>query len=309
MNPTKKIISIDVGIKNLAFCLFSVNEQMHNQILLWDVVNLSQKTEIKCCDTGCNSPVKFSKNDIYYCLKHAKKNSTYKIAKADLKMTTIKKCKVKDLGILAAKYNIVIPFKETKVGILSLFQKYLDAFYFDNVDSVNASKLDLVTIGKNMMCQLDIILKDHLTTIDLVIIENQISPIANRMKTVQGMISQYFIMRNQNIQIEFISSANKLKGQEIVKVADSDDEKYPEVEDKDKEDKEDKEVKEVKEVKVKHSYSDRKKMGIKYCLDLINESNNNKSWNSFFINHKKQDDLADSFLQGIWYINNKINKT
>jgi hypothetical protein len=294
---TKKIISIDVGIKNLAFCLFSVNEQTHNQILLWDVLNLSQKTEIKCCDTGCNSPVKFSKNGEYYCLKHAKKHSTYKIAKADLKMTTIKKCKVKDLGILAAKYNIVIPLKETKVGILSLFQKYLDASYFDNVESVNASKLDLVTIGKNMMCKLDDILKDHLITIDLVIIENQISPIANRMKTIQGMISQYFIMRNQNIQIEFVSSANKLKGQHV---ADSDDEKYPEVEVKDKV--------EVKESKTKSTYSDRKKMGIKYCLDLINESNINISWHPFFINHKKQDDLADSFLQGIWYINNKINK-
>jgi hypothetical protein len=290
MNPTKKIISIDVGIKNLAFCLFSINDQNTNtntKILLWDVLNLSQKTEIKCCDQGCNSPVKFSKNNIYYCLKHAKKNSTYKIAKADLKMTTIKKCKVKDLGILAAKYNIVIPLKETKVGILSLFQKYLDASYFDNVESVNASKLDLVTIGKNMMCQLDEILKDHLTTIDLVIIENQISPIANRMKTVQGMISQYFIMRNQDIQIEFVSSANKLKGQEIVNVADSDDEK---------------EMGE-NQVKVKHSYSDRKKMGIKYCLDLINGTDHV----NFFKNHKKQDDLADSFLQGIWYINNKIN--
>ena len=31
--------------------------------------------------------------------------------------------------------------------------------------------------------------------IDTVIIENQISPIANRMKTLQGMIAQYFIMK------------------------------------------------------------------------------------------------------------------
>ena len=293
MNPTKKIISIDVGIKNLAFCLFSINEQTHNQILIWDVLNLSQKTEIKCCDQGCNSAVKFSKNGSYYCLKHAKKHGTYKIAKPDLKIATIKKCKVKDLGILAAKYNINIPLKETKVGILSLFQKYLDASYFDNVESVNASKLDLVTIGKNMMCQLDEILKDHLTTIDLVIIENQISPIANRMKTVQGMISQYFIMRNQNIQIEFVSSANKLKGQPV---ADSDDE-VEVIEMGEKESK----------AKVKPSYSDRKKMGIKYCLDLINKSNDDKLWHPFFINHKKQDDLADSFLQGIWYINNKLN--
>ena len=279
---TKKIISIDVGIKNLAFCLFDTHN-LQKDILLWNVVNLSQKTEIKCCDQGCNSPVKFSKNSEYYCLKHAKKHNTYKIAKPDLRLTTIKKCKIKDLHTLAAKYNIIIPLKETKVGILSLFQKYLDTFYFENVETINASKLDLVTIGKNMMLQLDEILKDHLSTIDLVIIENQISPIANRMKTVQGMISQYFIMRNQNIQIEFVSSANKLKGQEVV---DSDEEK---------------EEKDEPIVKVKHSYSDRKKMGIKYCLGLID-----KSWHPFFTNHKKQDDLADSYLQGIWYINNKI---
>ena len=207
-------------------------------------------------------------------------------------MPTIKKCKVKDLYALAAKYNIVVPLKETKVNILSLFQQYLDVNYFENIEVVNASKLDLVTIGKNMMLQLDEILKDHLSTIDLVIIENQISPIANRMKTVQGMISQYFIMRNQNIQIEFVSSANKLKGQ-VVEVVDSDDEKELEIKEK---------IKEEKLVKIKHSYSDRKKMGIKYCLELINET----LWQPFFKNHKKQDDLADSYLQGIWYINNKI---
>ena len=43
-----------------------------------------------------------------------------------------------------------------------------------------------------------------------VIIENQIRPIANRMKTVQGMLAQHFI----TIQIpfiDFVSSGNKLK--------------------------------------------------------------------------------------------------
>ena len=66
MYSLTKIISIDVGIKNLAFCLFNINEQSKDkQILLWDVVNLSQKSEIKCCHTECNSPVKFSKEKVY----------------------------------------------------------------------------------------------------------------------------------------------------------------------------------------------------------------------------------------------------
>ena len=46
--------------------------------------------------------------------------------------------------------------------------------------------------------------------IDTVIIENQISTLASRMKTLQGMITQYFIMKNIP-QIEFISASCKLK--------------------------------------------------------------------------------------------------
>ena len=107
-------------------------------------------------------------------------------------------------------------------------------------------------------------------TISNVIIENQISPIANRMKTIQGMIAQYFIMRNEDIQIDFISAGNKLKDCDI---------------------------------ELKSKYSDRKKLSIQVCLDNIDEE-----WNSFFKSHSKKDDLADSFLQGLWFINNKIIK-
>ena len=45
-----KILSIDVGIKNLAFCLLSKPSGSNQfQIAKWDTVNLSQPTEeIKC---------------------------------------------------------------------------------------------------------------------------------------------------------------------------------------------------------------------------------------------------------------------
>ena len=45
--------------------------------------------------------------------------------------------------------------------------------------------------------------------IDVVLIENQIGKIAIRMKSLQGMIAQYFIQKNIPT-IEFISSKNKL---------------------------------------------------------------------------------------------------
>ena len=108
-------------------------------------------------------------------------------------------------------------------------------------------------------------LKDE--DIDCIIIENQIAPIANRMKTIQGMIAQYFIMNNIKT-IEFISSSNKLK----------------------------------QWVKKKTSYNERKKIGINITLELINKNNQFKQWDNVFVKHKKKDDLADCYLQGIWYL-------
>ena len=73
---------------------------------------------------------------------------------------------------------------------------------------VNANDVDLICIGKsikNLFNQLP-----DIETITHVLIENQISPIANRMKTIQGMIAQFFIM-NDIKDIEFVSASNKLK--------------------------------------------------------------------------------------------------
>ena len=139
--------------------------------------------------------------------------------------------------------------------------------------TTNASKTDLITIGKNIKIKFNEIFQED--EIDIVIIENQISPIANRMKTIQGMIAQYFIMKKTSQQIEFVSAVNKLK-------TDS--------EDKDKEPKE------------KTKYSDRKKMGIQKCLELLNNDGSYVSWMDYFKTHAKKDDLADSFLQGLWYM-------
>ena len=88
---SKKILSIDVGIKNLAFCLLEINEE-NKTIIKWDVIDLTKtQTEnsynISCSclkiinklkkekieKEVCNNISKFTKNGIYYCLKHAKK--------------------------------------------------------------------------------------------------------------------------------------------------------------------------------------------------------------------------------------------
>ena len=128
--------------------------------------------------------------------------------------------------------------------------------------------------------------------IDMMIIENQISTLASRMKTLQGMITQYFIMKHIP-QIEFISASCKLKlftdttttttstdlGTEALCVDAS-------------------------------TYADRKKSGIIVCRSLGEISRKHNSgyakWMPVFENHKKKDDLADCFLQGLWRVHSAV---
>jgi len=273
-----KVLSIDVGIKNLAFCLFVKPEDGTNnyEIAKWDSINLTQKSESKCCEIekfkDCNKPAKFIKNGKCYCLKHSKKQP-FQVPTSDLKPAFINKQKISGLYELAEKYKVKYENPIKKAELAALINNYVFEKCFEPITETNASKIDLVTIGKNMKRKLDSILNEHLSTITHVIIENQISPIANRMKTVQGMISQYFIMRNEDITIEFVSASNKLKDQNAC---------------------------------LKTSYSERKKLGIQQCLESISNNNNYTSWETFFKNHIKKDDLADSFLQGKWFIETKI---
>jgi hypothetical protein len=272
-----KILSIDVGIKNLAFCLFEKPDGDNEyKIAKWDVVNIACESDAKCCEIekfkDCNKPAKFSKNGKCYCLKHCKKQP-FQVPTSDLKPSFLNKQKIKNLYELAEKYNIKYEDPIKKTDLVSLINNYVFEKCFEPIDTTSASKIDLITIGRNIKTKLDNIFAEHLTTITHIVIENQISPIANRMKTVQGMIAQYFIMRSSNASINFVSSANKLKDSKA---------------------------------ELKGSYGERKKLGIQKCLESIAGSANYVSWEDFFKSHKKKDDLADSFLQGTWFIANKM---
>ena len=287
-----KILSVDVGIKNLSFCLFELSsvelssvelssvelESNNLKIIKWDNINLSEKTERKCIEVDknglCDKPAKFTKDGKCFCLKHSKKQPFLQPS-ADLKPSYLNKQKLQKLMDIADKYKIKYENPIKKVNLIPLINEFITNNCFDSIEKTNASKVDLVTIGKNLQHKFDEIFCDHLTSIDTIIIENQIGPIANKMKTIQGMISQYFIMKNNNIQIEFISASNKLK------------DFLP------------------KEKEEKLDYNQRKKLGIQTCLEIITTDCRFNAWTTFFNKHAKKDDLSDCFLQGMWFIKYK----
>ena len=286
-----KVLSIDVGIKNLAFCLFDKSPtSQHFKVTKWDIINISQQEDIaNCCfiekNILCNKPAKFKKDDKCYCLKHSKKQQL-QIPTSEQKPSFINKQKIQKLYEIADSHNIKYEAKIKKANLTVLINDYIINNYFQTIESKNAADVDLFNIGINIKTKFNKLFENE-GDIDYVIIENQISPIATRMKTIQGMIVQYFIMSNLKVDhIEFISASNKLKDCVFKDNSDSSnkmDVKNP----------------------GKLNYSDRKKLGIAKCLGIITSDFRFNEHIEYFNKHKKKDDLSDSFLQGMWFINNK----
>jgi len=168
-----------------------------------------------------------------------------------------------------------------KPDLLKDIQTYLEAHVLQpvSVSSAKAGQADLITLGQSMKEIFVEFLREH-PDLSVVLIENQISPLANRMKTLQGMLAQTFIMLVPNIRIEFISSANKLK------MFSSKEKKEP-----------------TENPTQSQTYKAHKKDGITYCEEILQEGKFEGGEQWALCERKKKDDLADCFLQGVWWLN------
>ena len=258
-----KVVSIDVGIRNLSFCFFEFTTS-DIRIVKWDNIDLTEREPQVCNMNGCKKAVKYTKNEQCWCLTHSKQQP-FMVPTKELTKSALAKTKVAGLTELMAKYGIQTG--GSRADMVASLVQYGVEHCFESKSQINAVHLNLVIIGRNIQHALDHIFGDDIATIDTVIIENQIGPLAVKMKTVQGMLAQYFIMKNNNIAIEFVSSSNKLKGFQQTPI----------------------------------DYKGRKKLGVQCCADQLASSPINAGWLPFFRSHKKKDDLADCYLQGIWY--------
>jgi len=285
-----KLLSIDIGIKNLAFIILETNEANDFKIIKWDVLNLCSNNN-NCTHHLCKNKPAFYKNNTYYCKIHAKKTD-YSIPLCNIK--TLHKLSLKKLIALANEYKLVFDKSSNKSSIIALLETHLNTHCLEAVQSVSANTINLVHIGINIKDQLNELFKDYnILTLDKIILENQISPIANRMKTIQGMIAQYFINSN-NYNIYFISATNKLKSflkdksdslsTNITDISNTSDS--------------------ISTINNKITYAQRKKLSIFHTKEVLQKYNMNNEV-SFFSGHSKKDDLADCFLQAYYYINIK----
>ena len=308
------LISFDIGIKNMAYCIFCIDASNNLSISDWNVLNLMdiEQPEPKCscknipkskkaAATNCNSNAKYHKNNVYYCEKHAK-SSPFLIPKKSL---NLKKMKLEELVKLGNSHLLFMDVENItktlkKCEIIDKIDEFLKKQSLEPIikkKSKSANDTDLIKIGKNMKNSLNQVLES--SNISNVIIENQISPIANRMKTIQGMLAQYFIIKDENIVIDFVSSSNKLKQFDIKKIKTNEKnlENTMKLAEKPVENSVEKNIKNP-------DYKKHKMDGVSYCSRILSVNDFLNQWITS-LDTKKKDDLADCFLQGLWYMKHK----
>ena len=286
-----RLLSIDVGIKNLAICLLDVvvvagddkpETTAVNRILVWDVVDIchsdQENAELatrasnrpKCAKCSLNAAFFYYKDNVLQllCKRHSTKmreSEHLLLAATDFKLSEYKKVlngSVAKMYAFCAKHDNDDPESESKQKIHELKSvlqervrhiartRYMHAYdeavlallnpTASNTTSNTIIKranstpeyVSLITVGSNLMTKLDKLFYSSEASStsssaseslvpDRVIIENQISPIATRMKTVQGMLTQYFLVRGVDpANISFISAANKLKSSLVSSLSD-----------------------------------------------------------------------------------------
>jgi len=275
----KKILSFDVGIKNLAYCLITKNGDDF-KIDKWGIINLAsdqQKCSFllrggKCCESSAKYTIGAS---LFSCESHKEKillsirepigetidgaiGGTIK----NIPKCENEKCKKKSVFKCSDNYYCNTHAPKCKKNILT-----------------NCAKHPIQNLSNNLFEILDS--EKMFLTVSEVLIENQPSLKNPTMKTIATLIFSYFVMRGiidknttkSNItDVRFISPSNKLKVN--------------------KENTNNELVKNEKE-----KYICTKKLGVKYCSLLINDADK-----EILNKYKKKDDMCDAFLQGFQYI-------
>lgn len=265
----KCIISIDVGIKNIGVCVLTSKEKL---IRYWNIINIEPDTiPDKLCNE-CVSKARYMTLDCYYCKKHANSKCNkgdYYYPLKNEKLNKIMCYHNKDIDNYGIKHNMVYKTNNRDDKIEEI-EEHMKKYCMRGVESVK-NKYSLIDYGMEIKKKFTSLI-EGLDGIEIVsvVIENQLGNIATNMKSLQAMITQYFICNGYN-NICYMSSVRKLQ--------------Y---------------IKKVHKV----TYKDRKAIGILYCKELL-VNQNELDWIDYMESNKKKDDLCDAYLQGYVYLINK----
>jgi hypothetical protein len=324
-----KVLSFDVGIKNLAACILEWtdgnNIKTNLNIHYWDIINLVQSKkeadEISycCSNKGCStkpkSYIEFNDNKYCFCTKHlAKKDELMSeligpyLEDKWVQLKNVQCTKCSEDSIVNKTEPNQIETKPTKSNSGSRKTFYSNAYldlilcskhYKPLVDkATNATKkvhpfknkkvkdMSSNDLKLQLIKCLDQRANIILPNTEIVLIENQPTFKNPTMKAISDTLYTWFIIRgivdgeknNSSIkEVRFISPSNKLKEFDTKLITEADESK---------------------------KYKITKKLSVDNTKTILTSYGLNK-WLERILSFEKKDDLADSFLQG-WYVLNNM---
>jgi hypothetical protein len=320
-DKTCKILSFDVGIKNLAYCLIEKNGDDFS-ILNWGIINLAedfQKCEFNMKGgTQCQQVAKYNilhkeqklifenTSSIFVCNKHKEKKIPHfieniAIINNDEDDDKLKKKKKKEKEKEKEKEKNIpncnhpscndksqfILSSNNNIGLCNIHftkqgKQFEKKIQAKKISLTNCNKQPMQLLSETLFQKLDE--HDDFLNVDEVLIENQPSLKNPTMKTISSILYAYFVIRGKIDNIINNSKINLIK--------------FVSPSNKLKIDKKiTSKVLKNDEGVIGNTYKLTKSLGVKYCISIINEQD------KILLNqYKKKDDLADSFLQGFQYL-------
>ena len=333
IKSSRKYLGWDIGIKNLAFCLIEEATQTTSNAVLfgtnyytildWGVINLVSQVnenmsaegnitnlhtdEINCCyqiniGKKCKAKAKMVQKELLqstqpstqpstqqstpiyngYCANHSKKIEASKLVSLTNKKCCADNCKTKGKYCLKTHHYILYCGKHQKELIKTA--KNTETDFLTIQTSKKSSTIGLTELGKAIVSELD--KRPHLLDANIVLLENQ--PVLKNptMKSVQIFLYSYFLMRGMmsgNKIVEEIlcyTASNKLEVKKLLPTGT-------------------RKILDDTISKIKNGYKQNKDTAI-YLAEYYMA--NNSKWGATWRNSKKQDDLADSLLMTIHYL-------
>lgn len=249
-----KLISFDVGLRNLAYCVLEGTSRKDVKIVDWNIIDvLGEKAGVgaaRCHKCSTAARYEHASDGTFACSKHAPKK------KAAITKTALSKKSVAELQSELTKSGLQSDATKKADLVTLLYNHAKQNTWKKCVASSSAGSV--MDLAPAIIASLDARMSSWKGS-DAVCIENQPE---RRMYAVQAMLQMYFSMKG--IKASGVSATHKLSN--IVTLDDA-----------------------------TTSYKGRKKTGIAHAYVLVPAANQ-----EHFKKHPKKDDLADSFLQGLW---------
>ena len=253
-----KLVSFDVGLRNLAFCVLEGSTRRDVTIVHWDLIDVMAESAghdgAKCFK--CKKPANWMKHDgsAYCCKLHRPKGAGKPPTKTSLNKKTLDELKIE-----GTQHSLTGTTKKELV-------EKLYNFYCANVWKrcvKSAKQISVVDLAEPIAKCLES-RRDLWEGADLICFEQQPD---KRMLCVQAMLHMWYVC--QGYKCKGVSAVHKLTN--MVTVQDS-----------------------------TKTYKGRKSTGIIHAKELVPT----QELKEYMMKHPKRDDLADSFLQGLWVLEN-----